>query len=431
MVHPGPSRKLRRELRGAFREERRTRAGPVPALFFRPSRMPTRMSDIEIPDRLVDDIIAGDCVAFVGAGFTAPVLPEWRQLLVDLAAETDQATAEGVRRFVESGTNRDLGAAAQTLRDRLGDDYFFHLMEERLADPPINDVMRRRLRLLHGIPFRAILTTNFDEVLPGELPNRDAFLAVLRPEEHRWWDHRFWDEDAPGATVVKLHGSIRTPGEVVFTHRDYRRLYASPAYATFLRSVMTSTTVLYLGFSFGDAYLNELRSEILALLDHRGGDVPVAYAVVNDPTPVEVDYSLEHEGIHVLPVDTAGGSDFSGFDEYLDAIHDRTNPRRILARLIRGRRVRWVGPDHPSLAYLEAAARDQGAEIVRGDPTGDDDLVIVHGDADDLTRLGGVPEIVLDTSPGDGRRLQAARRGAAGYAADWGELLQEIHRLLA
>src|SRR5690606_41941169 len=69
MVHPGPSRKLRRELRGAFREERRTRAGPVPALFFRPSRMPTRMSDIEIPDRLVDDIIAGDCVAFVGAGF--------------------------------------------------------------------------------------------------------------------------------------------------------------------------------------------------------------------------------------------------------------------------------------------------------------------------------------------------------------------------
>src|SRR5690606_11845603 len=125
MVHPGPSRKLRRELRGAFREERRTRAGPVPALFFRPSRMPTRMSDIEISDRLVDDIIAGDCVAFVGAGFTAPVLPEWRQLLVDLAAETDQATAEGVRRFVESGTNRDLGAAAQTLRDRLGDDYFF------------------------------------------------------------------------------------------------------------------------------------------------------------------------------------------------------------------------------------------------------------------------------------------------------------------
>lgn len=294
------------------------------------------MSDVEVPDRLVDDIIAGDCVAFVGAGFTAPVLPEWRQLLIDLAEDTDEATAEGVRRFFGSGTNRDLGAAAQTLRDRLGDERFFRVMQERLADPPLNAVMRRRLRLLHGIPFRAILTTNFDEVLPGVAPNRDAFLDVLRPRGHRWWDHRFWDEDAQGATVVKLHGSIRTPNEVVFTHRDYRRLYASPAYATFIRSVMTSTTVLYLGFSFSDAYLNELRSEVLALLDHRGGDVPVAYAVVNDPTLVEIDYSLDHEGIHVLPVDTSGQTDFSGFDAYLATIHDRTNPRRILARLMGG-----------------------------------------------------------------------------------------------
>ena len=92
------------------------------------------MTDVEIPDRLVDDIVAGDCVAFVGAGFTAPVLPEWRLLLVELAEEADEHTAEEVRRFVKSGTNRDLGAAAQTLRDRLGDERFFSAMQERLAD---------------------------------------------------------------------------------------------------------------------------------------------------------------------------------------------------------------------------------------------------------------------------------------------------------
>jgi hypothetical protein len=390
------------------------------------------MSDVEVPDRLVDDIIAGDCVAFVGAGFTAPVLPEWRQLLIDLAEDTDEATAEGVRRFVGSGTNRDLGAAAQTLRDRLGDERFFRVMQERLADPPLNAVMRRRLRLLHGIPFRAILTTNFDEVLPGVAPNRDAFLDVLRPRGHRWWDHRFWDEDAQGATVVKLHGSIRTPNEVVFTHRDYRRLYASPAYATFIRSVMTSTTVLYLGFSFSDAYLNELRSEVLALLDHRGGDVPVAYAVVNDPTLVEIDYSLDHEGIHVLPVDTSGQTDFSGFDAYLATIHDRTNPRRILARLMGGRRVHWVGPEHPSLAYLEEAAEEEGAEIlVGGEPSEEDDVVVIHGTAGDLAGADGIPRILLESKATDGRTVAASRRGAAGYATDWGELLQEIHRIFS
>ena len=390
------------------------------------------MTDVEIPDRLVDDIVAGDCVAFVGAGFTAPVLPEWRLLLVELAEEADEHTAEGVRRFVESGTNRDLGAAAQTLRDRLGDERFFSAMQERLADPPLNDVMRRRLRLLHGIPFRAILTTNFDGVLPGELPNRDAFLAVLRPRGHRWWDQRFWDAGAEGATVVKLHGSIRTPDEVVFTHRDYRRLYASPAYATFLRSVMTSATVLYLGFSFTDAYLNELRSEVLAMLDHRGGDIPTAYAVVNDPTPVEVEYSLAHEGIHVLAVDTADRSDFSGFDAYLSAIHDRTNPRRILARLIAGRRIRWIGEDHPGLSYLQEAAKEEGGEVVRGgEPRSDDDLVVVCGGVADLSPGAGVAQILLTPSRESVDGLEAARHGAAGHATGWGGLLQEIHRLLS
>ena len=182
---------------------------------------------------------------------------------------------------------------------------FLAALREQVGNPPRNHIIQRRLDLLSGIPFRAVLTTNFDGLLHGNTPGRDAYLEVLRPSGHRWWDRRFWEGSRPGAPIVKLHGSVDQPDEVVFTRQDYRRrLYASPAYSTFLRAIMSTTTVLYLGFSFSDAYLNELRSEILALLDHRGGDQPVAYAVVSDATDAEALYSLEHEGIEILPYDT-------------------------------------------------------------------------------------------------------------------------------
>ena len=198
---------------------------------------------MDLPARLIDEIVSGNCIAFIGAGFTAPAVPQWRSLLAELAdAELgDPAVARGVHAMIEGGSSRDLGAAAQTLRDSLGEERFFAIVRERLADPPLDDTMRRRLAQLGGIPFRAILTTNFDGVLPGEPPDRQAYLDVLRPSGHRWWDERFWDQNRAGARVVKLHGSVSQPESVVFTHRDYRRLYASPAYATFLRSVMAST----------------------------------------------------------------------------------------------------------------------------------------------------------------------------------------------
>ncbi len=54
---------------------------------------------------------------------------------------------------------------------------------------------------------------------------------------------------------------------VVFTRQGYRSLlYHIPEYVTFLRCLMASTTILYLGFSFTDAYLNEIRSEPTRIL---------------------------------------------------------------------------------------------------------------------------------------------------------------------
>lgn len=418
-----------------------------------------------VPQPLVRAITAGDCVAFVGAGFSAPVIPQWRQLIADLSRPPlmTNPTLEGrIASLLEGGTGRDLEAAAQTLRDAIGEEAFGAALRDRLGDPPRNAVMRRRLELLNSIPFRAILTTNFDGLLQGMTPGREAYLGVLRPSGHRWFDRRYWHAARPGAAVVKLHGSIDLPDGVVFTQRDYRRrLYESPGYATFLRAVMSTTTVLYLGFSFTDAYLNELRSEILSLLDHRGGDEPVAYAVVADATEAEAAYSLEHEGLHVLSYATGDGGDHSGFDAFLAEIHRLTDPRQLLGRILSGKRILWVDPSVTSnvfgMGFLEAAATEAGGSTAIDEvasveaalaeiETGGADLVVTrwgHGSGPDgqssaehllgQIRARNLPAPVIVFASGehaDENKVRAMRLGATSYESTWEGLFQEIARVL-
>jgi hypothetical protein len=262
-----------------------------------------------------------------------------------------------------------------------------------------------------------------------------------------------------GATVVKLHGDAATSSDVVFTQRDYRRrLYSSPAYSTFLRSIMSTTTVLYLGFSFGDAYLNELRSEILALLDHRGGDDPVGYAVVADATPAEIRYSRDHEGIETLPFETGGG-DYSGFDRYLEALYLNTNPRLLLGKLLAGKRIVWVDPSDRSpqfgMRFLEEAAASAGnATSIDQVPTADEGLTLASHGADLIVthwghglgpsggsvaeylvrqvRARGIEVPVMVFASGDhadANKVTALKLGATSYEYTWEGLFQEIGRI--
>ena len=103
-----------------------------------------------------------------------------------------------------------------------------------------------------------------------------------------------------------------------------------------------------------------MRSEILALLDQGDDSTPVAYAIVNDVPLDTQKHFRKHEGIEILSYDTQGGKDFSGFDDYLGAIHEATNPLVRFGRLLEKRRILWVDP-HPenngeAFDHLKAAA---------------------------------------------------------------------------
>lgn len=343
-----------------------------------PAKAEENRSAIEasIPASLVKSILAGRCIAFLGSGFSsAAKLPSWPELLRGIAATP---AASKVRSDVESRielkTAHAYDEAAQILEDAIGRDPMIAELRQKLAYGELQPEMEWRKTWLKNIPFRAVLTTNFDGVLRGATPSSKAYREILRLDRMPWIGSWFvTSRDMKRRPLLKLHGDLNEPETVVLTRRDYRRLlYANSAYTTFLRSVMSTNTVLYLGFSFTDAYLNELRSEILSLLGHSGGD-PIAYAVSNDvPEGSRAHYS-RNEGIEFLSYDTKGGADYSGFDRILKAIHDRTNPAMRYRALLAGKRLLWVDPRYEynfrwAHDYFDMTAGREALDLVRSAP---------------------------------------------------------------
>jgi hypothetical protein len=422
----------------------------------------------EIPTELTQVILAGNCVAFVGAGFSAQVVPTWKDLLLRIAEKGGAEERARIGLLLESEPPRDIDfvAAAEMLRDALGAEQVVQELRSVLAKPRLDDAMKRRLEWLRGIPFRAILTTNFDGLLRGQLPGGEVYASVLRPRGHRWSDGRFWGGGAAGPRVVKLHGdvtSVDPANHLVLSRRDYRkRLYSDTAYASFLRAVFATSTVLYLGYSFSDSYLNELRSEILALLEHRPDNRPIAYAIVNDVSEAEVGYFERHEAVRILPYQVRGGN-FSGFDGYLETIYAQTNPQLHLGRLLSGRRILWVDPrrenneagmrflmqvanGHERQCIIDTATSWEGAIGRLTEAGREADLVITHWGHGSAVDAGGrvcstaerllseirrqdlpVPVIVFaDRDFADENRVAALKRGALAFVFRWETLFREI-----
>ena len=255
-------------------------------------------------------------VAFLGAGFLGHMgaqFSSWSFLLRGIVKETQpQAVREELTRQLDKGGASDavFQRVAQLAEDNLGEarlhDVAARLLtlpaavysEEACNDLPLAEAagvfqFRKRLALLRLLPFRAILTTNFTTFgdcsrvvnLPQPEGGAEAALRELlrgAPRHARmdetWLNHQEkllrclnddgrtppppWSDEDP--LIIHLHGTCVNP---VVTKLGYRALlHRSPAYLPFMRTLMTTNTLVYIGFSFSDAYLDEIRSESLSML---------------------------------------------------------------------------------------------------------------------------------------------------------------------
>ncbi len=408
-----------------------------------------------VPPDLKSAILRGRCIAFVGAGFAMPVVPTWGALLQRIGEGLDSPVT-----LPAQPTAFQFEAIGQGLQDearkRAPDEWKKRVraaLDEAAAASDQRPGLAARSKWLRSIPFKAILTTNFDSSLSGAATNLETYWNVLRNEVSPGWQLQDGlDTEFGEPPIIKLHGDVDQAGaELVFSRADYRQLiYGDGNYANFVRAVFAGYTLLFLGVSFTDAYLNELRSEVLNLLHRQGREgVPWGYAIQINTSPQLVEFFEKHESIRTLPA-----KDPAEFDEWLESIARATSVEGRLSTLLEGKTIVWVDASRENNVRGRALFERCGATVhhllsenALDDSHAKADLLITQfgHDAGGRHRALGVldkvsgwrdrPPVIVFAAAGSPDEVRAnrsvcLRHGAFEYATQWNELYAFIESLL-
>jgi hypothetical protein len=255
-----------------------------------------------IPDALVGHIAQQNSIVFVGAGLSAGLgLPGWPQLIRKMI---EWCESHGISLPNKSDIEylldekKDLLAAANALRAKMGDDKYRQFLSEVFLRPDLEPTEVHEL--LAKIPFVAAATTNYDSLVedgyrkvhPGQS------LEVFAHDDHKQLGTAL---NAKRYFVLKAHGTVERLETIILDSNDYDRLFfKSEGYRMFLRSMFLHRTVLFLGFSMTDPELLFLLRELKAIFE---GHTPTHYALmdVSNTRQIEQDQFEEKHGVKIIP----------------------------------------------------------------------------------------------------------------------------------
>lgn len=202
----------------------------------------------------VDVVPAHGASILVGAGMSRNAVidtakygepPDWAEIsrrLVEPLAPADPAKQQKL--LEQTGAVSGFLRLAQMYQARFGRAHLDRFIEENVQ----NDAMTpgHLHRLLLQIPWTNVFTTNWDTLLE----------TAAKSERLRRYDIVTKAEDLPkttGARIFKLHGTVYTTKDLIFTEEDFRTY--PTRYAPFVNTVqqaMMETVFVLIGFSGED-----------------------------------------------------------------------------------------------------------------------------------------------------------------------------------
>lgn len=199
----------------------------------------------EMPNEIVEAAIEGNLVLFCGAGISTEsknVLPHsfYTSIKSELSVDEDLSFSQLMQRYCDQPNGRK--KLLNSIRKRF--EYIKSFPElERIASS-----FHRELAEIYQI--KTIITTNWDTYFEDYC----SAIPITIPE-----DFAFWDDNE--RYVLKIHGSINNLSTLIATEDDYLKCYDSlqkGAIGATLKHILTTKTVVFIGFSFGDDDLNQI-----------------------------------------------------------------------------------------------------------------------------------------------------------------------------
>lgn len=257
---------------------------------------------------LADELKSGDVTLFVGAGLSSNAgLPLWDELMLPLANELGLDPTTDPITVAQYYT--DAHAQGRYLLNS-------HIVRQLRRVPPRFSFVHA---LIKELPVRAIVTTNFDDLIERALarePER-RHKVIISDEDLSYHSDR-------DLAVVKANGCIARPDSLVLTRLDFES-YAErrPVLTNYLRSLMATSTFLHLGTSLRDPGFAAFNAQVLRqLAQHRRA----FYSVVPNTNKYQVQ-DLRQRGIELVDLDAQP-------DELGDSL---TSFLESLVRLVRTR----------------------------------------------------------------------------------------------
>lgn len=365
-------------------------------------------------DDLVETIARRGAVLFVGAGSSCRAgYPTWSALLAELEAEARAMDAQAV----DDVRDADGLLRASTYRRVLGTSAFRAVLERSLAPrtpPHLPDH-----ETLVAIPFRSVLTTNYDGVLQsahvaGTGAPADTFDVDER-EKLAALEHEVLSSTR--RTYVHLHGSVRRPDGIVLCKEDYDARYLDAVFLHFIRTWITIHRFVFVGFSLTDEDFQFVLREAERLAQSstaRHFAILPRPANENDARIQAINIRGKY-GIQVVYYDNSTG-DYSGLwnlIRHLRAdVEAKAQPIPIAADVV-GAALDRVLASHPDLREAahrelpELTGRSRGPMLL-GNTTGGSTPIDLE--IDDLFRLvtGGRPDDAISQY-----EAMEAQRGAS------------------
>lgn len=221
----------------------------------------------ELAEGLAHKALQQDLVLFLGAGVSRGAgLPDWQGLLRELMEQADMTPAE-----VKAATALSVLDQARLVRRRLA------RRGGELGPALVSRFAVEHYGLVHGLlaslSVREAVTTNYDPLF--ETASRACGHEVAVLPYHPVSGCSRW--------LLKLHGCVHHPEDIVLTREDYLRYSNNrAALAGIVQTLLLTKHMLFVGFSLQDENFLRIVDDVRRALP-RGGSFGTALLLHCDP----------------------------------------------------------------------------------------------------------------------------------------------------
>ncbi|GAB6174532.1 hypothetical protein JCM15765_40100 [Paradesulfitobacterium aromaticivorans] len=210
---------------------------------------------ISWPDEVVNDIARRKCVLYLGSGVSANSKSAdgtkhpatWDAFLRSIKDKRAVELREQLGIICELIDKKDYLLACEIIIAQLGNRDFGELAADEFRRPGFQPSIIHDV--IYGLDSRIVITPNIDKIYE-QCANTSSYATVVTK--------KYYDDIAPflrqpDYLIIKAHGCVDDPQNIVFTHEQYNRVrYQYASFYRLLDALLLTNTFIFIGCGIND-----------------------------------------------------------------------------------------------------------------------------------------------------------------------------------